>query len=220
MLSRCEVIRMGQEIPCSVRSGDKQGTGRVLLESNEIVVRGDLRLKIPLSSLKSVSSCNGELHLKWKDGSAVFELGKHADKWAQKILNPKSTLDKLGVKAGFVISAIGKIDAEFLKNVREKASCFSATKPINDSDLVFLATEDLSSLSGAGQAAKYLADAGALWIIYPKGRQEIKEQHVLDAGRQTGLVDVKVVSFSATHTALKFVRPKAKRPSRLSTRQA
>jgi hypothetical protein len=59
-----------------------------------------------------------------------------------------------------------------------------------------------------------------LWIVYPKGRQEIKEQHVLDAGKQVGLVDVKVVSFSATHTALKFVRPKAKRPAHLSTRRA
>ena len=50
-----------------------------------------------------------------------------------------------------------------------------------------------------------------LWIVYPKGRKEITERQVLDAGRAAGLVDVKVVSFSASHTALKFVRPKAKR---------
>jgi len=55
-----------------------------------------------------------------------------------------------------------------------------------------------------------LASAGALWIVYPKGRQEIKELQVLEAGRAAGLVDVKVVSFSATHTALKFIRPRAK----------
>ena len=55
-----------------------------------------------------------------------------------------------------------------------------------------------------------LSSAGALWIVYPKGRQEITELQVLDAGRAAGLVDVKVVSFSATHTALKFVRPKIK----------
>jgi hypothetical protein len=47
-----------------------------------------------------------------------------------------------------------------------------------------------------------------LWIVYPKGKQEITELQVIEAGRQAGLVDVKVVSFSATHTALKFVRPK------------
>ena len=56
-----------------------------------------------------------------------------------------------------------------------------------------------------------LAANGALWIVYPKGRKEITEMHVLTAGRAVGLVDVKVVSYSATHTALKFVRPKDKR---------
>jgi hypothetical protein len=34
---------------------------------------------------------------------------------------------------------------------------------------------------------------------------------VLAAGKQAGLVDVKVVSFSDTHTAEKFVIPVAKR---------
>ena len=56
-----------------------------------------------------------------------------------------------------------------------------------------------------------LASNGALWIVYPKGRKEITELQVLNAGRATGLVDIKVVSYSATHTALKFVLPKAKR---------
>jgi hypothetical protein len=50
-----------------------------------------------------------------------------------------------------------------------------------------------------------------LWIVYPKGGKEIKEAHVLEAGRAAGLFDVKVVSLSATHTALKFVRPKVTR---------
>jgi hypothetical protein len=50
-----------------------------------------------------------------------------------------------------------------------------------------------------------------LWIVYPKGKSEIREIDVLAAGKAAGLVDVKVVAFSATHTALKFVRPKAKR---------
>jgi len=34
----------------------------------------------------------------------------------------------------------------------------------------------------------------------------------MSAGKRAGLVDVKVVSFSETHTAEKFVVPVAKRP--------
>jgi hypothetical protein len=52
---------------------------------------------------------------------------------------------------------------------------------------------------------------GALWTIRPKGRKEISEAAVMAAGRAAGLVDVKVVSCSPTHTAEKFVIPLRKR---------
>jgi hypothetical protein len=53
--------------------------------------------------------------------------------------------------------------------------------------------------------------AAALWIVYPKGQKGITEDDVIAAGRKTGLKDVKVVAFSPTHTALKFVVPLDKR---------
>jgi hypothetical protein len=53
--------------------------------------------------------------------------------------------------------------------------------------------------------------AAALWIVYPKGRTEITERDVLKAGRAAALKDVKVVGFSATHSALKFVIPVSQR---------
>ncbi|MGA7462269.1 MAG: hypothetical protein WBW69_18700 [Candidatus Korobacteraceae bacterium] len=202
---------MGRELVCNIRTGGKTTSGKALLETNEIIVRGELRLKIPLASLKSVSARDGELHLKWAEGSAVFELGEHADKWAYKILHPKSTAEKLGIKPGLIISAIALSDDKFVGDLRAVAKKFSDSKPLKDSDLIFVGVESLGSLARVAKLAESLASAGALWIVYPKGMQEIKEQHVLDAGKQAGLVDVKVVSFSATHTALKFVRPKVKR---------
>jgi hypothetical protein len=51
----------------------------------------------------------------------------------------------------------------------------------------------------------------ALWIVYPKGRKDITEIDVLSTGRKAGLKDIKVVGFSTTHTALKFVIPLDKR---------
>ena len=50
------------------------------------------------------------------EGSAVFELGDHAEKWAHKILHPKSTVEKLGIKPGLVISALGMADGNFAKD--------------------------------------------------------------------------------------------------------
>ena len=202
---------MGKELPCTVRSAGKTASGKALLETNEIVFRGDFRLKIPLARLESVSSRNGALHLKWPDGTAVFELGDHAEKWAHKIRHPKSTGEKLGIKPGLVISAVAIGDKGFLDDLRTQAKTFSHRKAFGDSDLIFLGAERADDLAQVARLKDSLAASGALWIVYPKGRQEIKEQHVLDAGRNAGLVDVKVVSFSASHTALKFVRPKSKR---------
>ena len=202
---------MGRELLCKVRSGGKTSSGKALLETNEIIFRGDLRLKIPLASLKSVASRNGELHLQWQEGTAIFELGEHADKWAHKILHPKSTAEKLGIKPGQTVSVIGEFEDAFVGDLRGSAKTFSTSKPLKDSDLIFFAAERASELTRATKLADSLSSAGALWIVYPKGRQEIKEQQVLDAGKRAGLVDVKVVSFSSTHTALKFVRPKARR---------
>ena len=47
---------------------------------------------------------------------------------------------------------------------------------------------------------------GALWVVRPKGaKTEVTEGATQQAGLEAGLVDVKVVSFSDTHTAEKFV---------------
>jgi hypothetical protein len=52
---------------------------------------------------------------------------------------------------------------------------------------------------------------GAIWIAYPRGRPDLRETDVIQQGLDAGFVDNKVVRFSATHTALRFVIPKARR---------
>jgi len=202
---------MGRELQCAVRFGGKTATGRALLETNDIVFRGELRLKVPLASLQSIAARDGELHLQWPDGTAVFELGEHAEKWAHKILHPKSTAEKLGIKPGLRVSLRGDFDGSFVDNLRSTAKDLSQSKPLKNSDLIFLAATRAAALTQVKTLAQSINDSGALWIVYPKGRKEITEAQVLAAGNQAGLVDVKVASFSATQTALKFVRPKAKR---------
>ena len=202
---------MGAEQLCTVRTGGKTSKGKALLEASEIVFRGDFRLKIPLGSLESTVAKDGELRLKWKGGSAVFELGDRAAKWADKILHPKSTAEKLGIKPGLTVSVRAIRDADFLRELRAGAKAFSSSKLLPESDLVFLGAAEAAELGEVEVVSAALAASGALWIVYPKGKQEIKEAQVLESGRGAGLVDVKVVKFSETHTALKFVRPKSQR---------
>jgi len=202
---------VGKDRVCTVSHDGKSSSGKAQLESDEILFRGDFRLKIPLSSLKSVAARDGKLHLKWSQGSAVFQLGAEAERWAQRILHPKSTREKLGIQPGLTISCVAMHDDEFANDLRKQAKSFSATKPLKDSDLIFFGATSAAQLERVAKLTPSVAKAGAVWIVYPKGKQEIREIEVLSAGREAGLVDVKVVSFSATHTALKFMRPKSKR---------
>jgi len=98
-----------------------------------------------------------------------------------------------------------------MNDARKAAAVFSDAKPLPESDMVFFGATTTSDLGGIKKLVPSLAASGALWIVYPKGRKEITELEVLHSGRAAGLVDVKVVSFSATQTALKFVRPRDKR---------
>src|SRR5689334_3085433 len=163
---------MGRELLCTVCCEGKKARGKALLETNEIIFRGDLRLKIPLASLKSVVARDGELHLCWADGSAVFALGEQAEKWAHKILHPKSTAEKLGIKPGLTVSLSGGFPDVFVREVRGGAKAFSDTKPLKDSDLIFYEAQTAGELARVAKVVPALAAAAALWIVYPKGRGE------------------------------------------------
>ena len=81
-------------------------------------------------------------------------------------------------------------------------------------DLIFYGVEHRDALERIQGLVPLIRPDGAIWIVRPKGRKEITEAETMAGGKRAGLVDVKVVSFSDTHTAEKFVIPVAKRPRR------
>ncbi len=205
---------MGNEATCKVQFQGKTVNGKALLETEELIFRegrGDLRLKIPFRAMKSVQAADGMLRILGPEGVAEFELGPQAAKWAEKILHPKSRIDKLGVRSGAVVSVVGISDEALSRELRERTREIALGKPRSDSDWIFLGAESKGDFKHIGPLVKSLKKSGGLWIVYPKGQKHITENDVLAAGRKAGLKDVKVVSFSATHTALKFVIPLAHR---------
>lgn len=202
---------MGKEAVCTARFGKQVSQGKALLETSEILFRGDFRLKIPFASIKSVKAGDGELRVQTAEGLAIFEIGSAAEKWLEKILHPKSRLKKLGVKPGAKVSLLGDFDAEFLRELKEQTTAVTKNKFANQCELIFFAAGSLKDLLGIAKIAKSMQGATALWILYPKGQKQITENDVLAAGRKAGLKDVKVVGFSTTHTGLKFVIPLSSR---------
>jgi hypothetical protein len=200
---------VGQELRCTVRFGKEVSEGKALLETSELLFRGDFRLKIPFVGIKSIKATDGELRVQTAEGLAIFELGKAAEKWCEKILHPKTRMEKLGVKAGAKVSVIGKFDfdQEFVAELKALKSAAGKEKAGDEGEWIFLAAGAQSELAQLGKIAKGMRGAAGLWVVYPKGQKTITENDVLSAGRKAGLKDVKVCGFSATHTALKFVIP-------------
>src|ERR1700737_4859929 len=87
---------MGSETSCRVAVDGVARDAKVLLETDELIVRGATRLKIPFREIREVMASGGALHVRWGDRRARFDIGTQAAKWAEKIRNPKSVIDKIG----------------------------------------------------------------------------------------------------------------------------
>jgi hypothetical protein len=183
-----------------------------LLETSDLIFRGtDYRLKIAFGEMREVRVSGGELRILTNDGVLTFEVGTAAERWREKILHPKTRAEKLGVKPGTRLRLLGEFEANFAEELEgASAEIFRAVGVANVAQ-TFFAAERKSALAAVTKLARKMKGAEALWIVYPKGRKELTESDVIAAGRKAGLKDVKVVGFSSTHTALKFVIPVDKR---------
>jgi hypothetical protein len=122
----------------------------------------------------------------------------------------KPLLDKLGVKPRARVSVIGIRDRGFVQELRRRGADVSM-RARRGSDLVFLFVDRSGGLTRLISLESSIDRAGAIWVVFPKGRKDIREVDVIAAGLAAGLVDNKVVRFSDSHTSLRFVVPLARR---------
>jgi hypothetical protein len=201
---------MGNEATCRVAIDRDEAEAKVLLETEELIVRGGLKAKIAFRDAKDVRAEDGFLLLRWQERAVRIHLGKDAAKWAEKIRNPKSVLDKIGVKAGQKVSIVGTLDPTFTGDVEARSGDVSS-RLRSGSDVIFFAAAHRDELDHLPKLRASLTPAGAVWVVRPKGTTAIADADVMAAAKAAGLVDVKVVRFSETHTAEKLVIPRLNR---------
>lgn len=205
---------MGSELHCTVQFNGARSEGKALLETDVLRFRGDFRLSIPHKTISALDVADGRLHVTFPEGTAVFELGVAAVTWAEKIRNPRALLDKLGVRPGMRVAVLGIRDERFLSQVAERIGDIARRTPKQRTDLIFLGADSVAALSRLRNLKGYLVPNGAIWVVHPKGKgAPFRDVDVFTAAKRAGLVDTKVASFSATHTAEKLVIPVAARPS-------
>lgn len=197
---------MGSEEQITVTHLGTKRKAPVLLETEELIIRGEPRIRINFRDIKSVEAVDGVLTLVHAAGESSFALGAKAAKWAEKIKSPRSRLDKLGVKVGMRAAVVGTLEPLFINELKARVGKLLDVQAGN-LDLLFVAVDDSASLKKLTILKRSLAPAGALWTVRAKGGQGVTEAEAMAAGKAAGLVDVKVVRFSETHTAEKYVIP-------------
>lgn len=205
---------MGLEAKCKVSYGGRASEGAAQLEQDAIYFKGDFRLKILFKEMKSFEARRGVLTVKTAAGAVAFHLGREAEKWALKLRYPRSRMEKLGVKAGMRISVLGVEDKTFWSELEALTENVTDGRAAAGSDMIFLGVEDVAGLGRLKALAKSIQPAGAIWVVWPKGRAEIKEDHVREMAKAVGLVDVKVCAFSDVLSGLKLVIPVKARGNR------
>ena len=206
---------MGSESTCTARFKGRSAKGKARLETDVLQFRSPaMKFDVPFQQVTHAVASRSVLRVTSPAGIIALSLGDAAERWAAKIRNPPTRAQKIGVKAGWRASAIRIDDETFLGELAATVAELTVGRAAANSDAIFVGVASESELSALPRLKAALKPAGALWIVRPKGRPEISEIAVMRAGKAAGLVDVKVVSFSPTHTAEKFVIPVAARVPR------
>lgn len=176
---------MGYEAKCHARVRDGNGQVReadavVLIESDEVIVRGDARVRVPRSSLTAVSVCGDQLRITHGAGEITLTLGAAAaEKWRVRLEQPaKQLIDKLDVAQNAKVWVWGGEDGDFLAQLRARTGRVSFGRTASECDVVFLAVERDADLMCIERASRALATRGTLWVVHPKGSQCVPDTAV------------------------------------------
>ena len=114
-------------------------------------------------------------------------------------------LDKLGVKPGMRVSLLD-VGEDWFRDLLGERTDDVHDAPAEGSDLVFMKAESRADLARLDALRPVIKDNGAIWVLRRKGAgRTLSETDLIDAGPAAGLVDNKIVSFSAELGAMRFV---------------
>ncbi len=122
-------------------------------------------------------------------------------------------LDKLGIRPGMRVAIIDIDDPDIRLQIADRTTDLTEGWPEPDTDVVLFGADSYESLGPLKDLAAQIRSNGAIWVVSRKGEtRTLRDVDVIEAGKAARLVDNKVASFSATHTAIRLVIPVARRP--------
>ena len=197
---------MGREAICTCKWNGIVAQVKALLEPPELILRGEIRRRLPFSELRQVRAEGAVLRFKFGGDVVALTPGAAAvQKWARTIVTaPPSLAKKLGITPESTVWVIGTIDDAALETALGEAR----TAARKGADAIVARVDTAAELARAFKSTARETSVGVpIWIIYRKGPgHPINESGVRSAGLAAGIVDVKVASVAPQLTGLKFVR--------------
>ena len=195
---------MGREAICRCKWGGVTAQVKALLETQELILRGELRKRVPFAELKSIEAKGERLCFTVAGERVELALGNdYATKWAAAILaGPKPLAKKLGITSETAVRVIGEPGDETLNEALAQAAQILA----RNATLIVACVETPAELASAlKKSGEQLAAGVPIWLVYPKGKgHPLNESMIRDAVLSMGLVDTKVAAVSDRLTAIRF----------------
>ncbi len=192
---------MGREATGHITYLGQSGPAKLLLESQELIVRGAVKTRIPRSDILKYGTQDQVLWIETTQGRLVADLGaKVAALWPQALAkSPPSLGEKLGVSASKrVLSLTEARDPDL-----QSALVGATAQTISD------AVMTLAELYAPAELAAILPRLGQVpfWGITRKGKDSTYNEDALRVTlRALGWVDTKSCSVSAKMTGTRYHR--------------
>jgi hypothetical protein len=198
---------MGREVQCMCRWADQSGQVKALLESEEIILRGTFKQRVPLAAVTGIEAGEAGLRFVFGPERIVLEMGLiEAGRWLTKIQTPPPSLrQKLGLEGISKALVVGAVGEPVLQDALEGFT----TSAQADACMVIGMVENEDELAQAMRAHQALDPRAPIWIVSVKGKASpFGETRVREAMRARGFFDTKVASVSGTLTAGRYLRKK------------
>ncbi len=196
---------MGRETTCLCQWASLSGQCKVLLESRELILRGEIRRRIPIASVTDLAVEGDKLRFHAGDVEVALCLGSAmAQAWAKRITAlPPTLAAKLGILPETRLLVLGEVESEELQAAIQKG----LTTDGPDATMIVARLRTIIDLDYAVHVyAAYPANP-PLWVVYPKGARTLPgEAEIRSTLRFEGFIDTKVASVSEELTALRFIK--------------
>lgn len=193
---------MGREAEALCHWAGSSGQARILLESAEIILRGEVRARIPRASIRSFRAEDGDLTVDAAAGRLVAELGGTlAESWAAALAKPPPSLAaKLGVGPGNPAFVTGDLSDAPLSGALAGATVAAAS----DARQIVAVLMSRADLDAALSLAADHPDL-PVWCVYAKGAKADPGDAAIRAGfRAAGWMDTKTSAVSDRLTATRY----------------